>query len=674
MQAERFVNPFGEHTDAKKKAKDFESRFSAYTDAIIADTVSDRETARLIRDLGDMPQSDVEAVFDHARKNTTVVQQLVIISAILDIAEEAYIALEDVTDDVDVHSMDESAIMALLENRRRFNAAYTRARDFLMRMKEEEGGSPLIAMKARAGLAGLYMTTLYSDPSLATMEESFALEEIVKKARRESASLMKTYFPKPDAHAPVGMARVARGLLATTDDHWMIRDVLPPTSDNPETAARPLAEFIQTSFGKSERDAQEAALLLGLLHTPIQRDFFKKGMGFGLEKLSVREQLQLLDFLIRTNAEEMEEAFHAIREFGVNCARAFLSCEYGREYGNEILRIAKHADRKTAAAIFKKYSEIADLAERASEDLIAEIFVDKGKDVDYGRVNEELLSRAKEMLAKPHGAQTVRDLERYKSDMLLLASVFKAAYKGKEKQADFNAFKGLSVDAFDPQELAPAERERLLAKMKGVLFANWKGKGADETQLVLHGLEEGFTGTKGRTRFYRLKKDDETIAFLRFDARPDLGDDAVYAGSFNVQPGLRGAALGSALFHHVLDREARTHRVFAHVLATDRVVSNYVEDFGFMITGVERELHERGKESVWFTIERDDALRAELGGEREQKSFTLPDEQDRLVEWIGEETAGGEKVVANYVLSRDSSGARATVSIAEVPASVTLAA
>ena len=259
-----------------------------------------------------------------------------------------------------------------------------------------------------------------------------------------------------------------------------------------------------------------------------------------------------------------------------------------------------------------------------------------------------------------------RVAERYKSDMLLLASVFKTAYKGKEDRVDFSALKGLSVVDVDPQTLAPPDRKKMFAELKDVLMENWKDKGVDEAQFALHGLEEGFNGPKGRTRFYTLRKAEETIAFLRFDARPDIGPDVVYAGSFNVQPGLRGAALGSALFHRVLDHEANAHRIQAHVLASDRVASSYVEDFGFAITGVEHEKHAGGQTSVWFAIERDDQRRSTKES-AQKKTFDLPREQATMLAWIEQITEGGKNIIDHYSLVRTSdSGTRAIVGASEV--------
>lgn len=411
----------------------------------------------------------------------------------------------------------------------------------------------------------------------------------------------------------------------------------------------------------------DTSLLLQEIHRPEIREAIERDMGISLADLSLREQIQLLAYLVRVDAKTAIEGFAAIQDYGLDAARAFLSCEYGKEYGDAIVKIGKVLDHATAVKIFKTYANIIDVTDITAEELQRSFLSDSSKPIDVHSVQEQLIERGRSIIhsaaqriaqAKdPVVAAEVlqQELERFRSDVVLFAAVFREATKGS-KTAEFKEWKGVSLETVDPQMLGTIERKRLFEGCRDVLLANWAEKGIDASAIALHGLEEGFEKKTNRTRLHLLRRNESILAFVRFDERPDLGTNALYAGSFNVDPAARGSSIGSAFFHETLKTEGKDHDIRAHVFVDDRVGTSYVEEFGFVITGVERDQATDGSTTDWFTIRRDESLNRRLATKAVEapvgRVFYLPDDREAMMDYVREETSKGN-VITRYRSRKD---------------------
>ncbi len=425
----------------------------------------------------------------------------------------------------------------------------------------------------------------------------------------------------------------------------------------------------QEILPRGSKQPIDSALLLKELHRPEIRSRIEKDLELDLRQLMLREQIHLLSFMAKATQNEYERVARTIRAHGLNSARAFLSCEHGKEYGEAILQIGETFDHETAARVFEVYAEIIDLTDQTAEELQQAFFTHAASPrIDVSAIKEQLIDRGRSIIHQAAfkierainltdaAAQLQDQLRRYRGDVVLFSSVFREATKGS-KHTEFRDWSGVRIESLDPQKISPLERKRLFERCEDVLRSNWADKGIEASATALHGLEDGFAKKKAPTRFHLLRRNDEVIAFVRFDERPDMGDNVRYAGSFNVDPAARMSAIGSAFFHEVLKEEGKNRDIRAHVLIDDRVAANYVEEFGFVITGVERDSSPDGSTTDWFTIRRDEALNERLfakSSEHQQdetslqiKSFHLPQERDQMMEWVRAQTNEG-RVISRY--------------------------
>lgn len=142
----------------------------------------------------------------------------------------------------------------------------------------------------------------------------------------------------------------------------------------------------------SAEDVQAYTLLIA---PHMQR--FLQGRGFVTNNLSVQEQFYFLQYAktVRNHEGDRLQAF--VQKFGHNALRSFLSLEHGgADMGAKILRIGERYDHDVAAAIFAKYAEIIDVAERA-ETHVAQQFDDHAT-VNVRDISEKLLIDAKNLL------------------------------------------------------------------------------------------------------------------------------------------------------------------------------------------------------------------------------------------------------------------------------------
>lgn len=153
---------------------------------------------------------------------------------------------------------------------------------------------------------------------------------------------------------------------------------------------------------KSEKELQDLLdyqYLIGYLRGDIQNDF-----GLDLAEMSLIQQNYFLQFIKSKKIEQIEPAMNFMKKFGINGAKAFLSCEYGEENGEKIIEMAEKLDEIKSKEIFSEYSQVADMAEKLKKGLDESLAIketDLPEDVknDFpAQVYEGILRRAKDLL------------------------------------------------------------------------------------------------------------------------------------------------------------------------------------------------------------------------------------------------------------------------------------
>gem|GEM_PF-3646725 len=431
----------------------------------------------------------------------------------------------------------------------------------------------------------------------------------------EASHLERLIIPDASSYVEDRIGRLSRDAIASFDQSmtpqsfaWFDARALPEGMDHQVVHFTLFDEMEkQKEAGRPEsRAGTNIGTLLQELHRPQMRAALEKDMGVSLAELSLREQIQLLKYLMTTSVEDAQESFAAMKKFGLNAARSFLSCEYGQHLGDTIVQLAGQADESAAKMIFQKYCEIVDITERATSDLMEEFFVvDRGRPLDREKLDNELLARAKDIIAafvrqdtSPSSRFSAQDasekLDRFAQDTVLFASMFKTLAKGKT--LDFSEVKGISFEMATTTELS-AEDKRAMTEIS---WENWK-RIPTMTDFIRSNFQEKLADTVSDARWYVLRKNGEIVAFCRFENRKDHD---VYWGSFNVAPSLQDSALGGAVLQEAFEKEGEHRNIIANFHPRTPAGVSYVERYGFMITGVEEVPLKNGGKELGFIISR----------------------------------------------------------------------
>lgn len=347
--------------------------------------------------------------------------------------------------------------------------------------------------------------------------------------------------------------------------------------------------------------------LLRAIHRPAMRQELETDLGFSLNALTLREQVQMLGYLADNDNQTTQEAFATIKTFGIDAARTFLSLEHGKESGDAILKIAKEFPSEIATRVFARYTAIADIAEKDAEELVKQFYKDgQGKSADQRLLEQELLKRAKELLvsAANNPSATSEDvlkkLQHFNADNVLFTSIFKTAFKGKDGEVDFETIRGLEFETTPAKELSQADR----AMMKTILEANWNKQRPEVVAALLSEFNEKFDQEDLLSDFYLLRREGKIIGFLSFTHNHPDAPDGVYGDSFNVDPDLMSSGIGGAFLERTLDVESQNYPIYAHADASAPVAKAYVEKFGFEPVGQETEELVTGKKVTWLKLRR----------------------------------------------------------------------
>jgi N-acetylglutamate synthase-like GNAT family acetyltransferase len=384
-------------------------------------------------------------------------------------------------------------------------------------------------------------------------------------------------------------------------------------------------------------------------HVFAHRDFvenLEKDYAIDFSDLSLREQTWIVQMLKSISPQEERRVIDFVKRFGIFGMRTFLSLEHGGPaMGAAILRIGERYPEKTAKKIFDAYARIADAAEKTAEELAQEFFAKDQQAINQGKVSDLLLARAKGFLqevSREQDEKTVLDqLEQTKAEMLLFAAIFRTAFKGKKEPVSFEAIRGLELRSVSPDQISEEEKNEMLAIAK----ANW-ARLPTMIDIVTGSLKEKLAKENAQSRFYLLKKDKDLVAFCRFD---DLPDGTRYAGSLNINPAVRGSAIGETMLRSVLDQEAQGHVIRAHVFPDSEVAMHYVEKSGFVISGIDDLPQKDGSMEYNFELLRDDQANGRYQTRRPDSvvkttTYDLASERQKMIHDIRVATGQGQVV------------------------------
>lgn len=409
------------------------------------------------------------------------------------------------------------------------------------------------------------------------------------------------------------------------------------------------------------------------------KKFFAQQAGISLNALNLSEQQFVVEkFTDLSDLHRQKVLELARRHGGLKALRALLNLP-----PQNLDRVMEAAD-KMGPLLFEelldKHDEIIETAYKTGDQVSREFFQAKQElnDEQTAKLRAELLRRANRVMVdffenisnageEDRGLklrQVLHELDAVKQDVLIFGGIFKSAFKGSER-VDFEQIKDLSFGSFSPAGIDGRQKSQMLLIAK----ENWKQQEKSLpgiTDFVAGGLRSKLNSDNQVSRFSLLSKGDQVVSFVRFDDRPDLGENAVYAGSLNVSPLMRGSAIGEAVMRNAIDSEAKEHVICADVFPEVQAGTSYVENFGFVITGVEEitvrdpKTKQMGRHKR-LLIRRDDAaqttyklrngslqkdqIMAMAGGQApggvEVRRYDLRTEKDKFLNEIAQKTASG---------------------------------
>lgn len=480
----------------------------------------------------------------------------------------------------------------------------------------------------------------------------YNLEDVRRALEEEIASL-----PNPDQHT--------KKILKEPDFDKRIRDFADSVEQKSPTRRIESHLFEEfegntTILPRGSKKPIDSALLLKEIHRPEIRLLIETDLGLDLRSLTLREQIHLLSFMAKSDPEKYHHLSELIRDHGEPMAISFLSCESDPDMSDAILNIGENAPEKQCEVLFGKYAELARLAEQTAEEMGRIIATHKKIAFNAQTVSDALLERARRLLSdaskkiKTNEAspdEIAGEFSRIKGDLLLFASVFRAAFK-ENSVARFEDMQGMELRTCTSSEIDDETAREILF----IARENWKHD-PKAKEIPVKALEEKLRQKNDESTFYILKRHGELLASMRFDELPS-GD--LYAGSLNVNPAIRGSAIGEAFLSASLDQASQERTVRADFFPQVDAGMMYIDRIGWVIDGVESIQLEDGSKIERCAMARNletsqnllarnsnitkeylIGLAGESHGQIHVEQFLFPKDQQRFLDVIKQETSRG---------------------------------
>ncbi len=275
---------------------------------------------------------------------------------------------------------------------------------------------------------------------------------------------------------------------------------------------------------------------------------------------------------------------------------------YGRKSGVDLPEELKnHISHK----VFEKYEEIVNLANRSKREL-KELYGNQkeASDEEIEKISDKILAKANQILnnfsqriiegEEIDEAEIIKELEEYKAEAIVFASIFQTAYK--KERLSFGELRGVEYQIKNSIVLGDEEKEMI----EKVVKYNYPKK--KQQADILEKIKKSFNSKD--TNWHLLTRqeggEETLIACIRFD---EIDDNNVYAATFNVGIAYRGSSLGEAMFDRVMTEVAEEKRIKAIAEVGKEVTNFYINKGGFNVAGTE----ENKKTGIdYYKIERYD--------------------------------------------------------------------
>jgi len=348
-----------------------------------------------------------------------------------------------------------------------------------------------------------------------------------------------------------------------------------------------ITDYVSKNSNESDKDYNERISKLSDLSYVLGnfRSFMSE-TGLAANNYSWKEQLVLANAL--TSVEDEEKIKRFGKNFGKNGLRTFLSLEQvkkedGKKMGDKILELGEKLPEDASREVFAKYGEIVDIADnihKILEDILPKQVLDESQKEIF-EIKESLLNRAKDLLStfydnkNNNSEQLLRDLKRYKSEILLYADTYKKL-KDSGKEIHLEDIKNTEITV-----LSQEEKEEIAKNLWSITRANRPFIKEGTEEMIDREKNFNLTIENKNSNFYVLKYKDEVISFC--SVTPDENGD-LYLESLNTESEVKGSQIGGAFLPAVLEKiKDKGKNIYGHVHPQNPGTLPYYERLGFKI-------------------------------------------------------------------------------------------
>lgn len=411
-------------------------------------------------------------------------------------------------------------------------------------------------------------------------------------------------------------------------------------NDEKEIKAKLMDITLNTLSMEKSGDTEEEKAKKNKCLEELKKNYYKiandkifKETGVRLNNLSFREQGNFAMYFNEADENAKDELRDFVKKYGEDGIKSFLALEVGdkKDTGRRILEIGKEIKPEVAEVIFEKCAEIINQIEKSKED-IAEMFNDV-TDEEIRKINENLVTRVNKLIThfsdefqasdnrEDLNLSILHELERYRKDMILMASVYRTLKKEGRENVKVEDIKDVSFEIITAAKIST--RKDFVAQMKDIYKANYASRPTFRDKLV-----ESFTNTLetqgDKTKFYIYAKGGKILAFNRFDQR---GEGRKYFGSFNVDLDVQNSCIGDALFKASIDKESKENEIEATCDIFSVATIMYVEKGHFVAT--EFIPASENMEEPIFHIKKGDGYRTEYQDKRQGEIISEYEERQK---------------------------------------------
>ena len=316
---------------------------------------------------------------------------------------------------------------------------------------------------------------------------------------------------------------------------------------------------------------------------PEIRRTLEKEFGISFNEIPLKVQMYFLTSIANRTNEAIRLVQDFTKKFKALGLRTFLSLEQGgKEMGDKILTLGEKLPEVVAKIVFAKYGEIIDTVDNIQK-LLEDILPDKGlneSQKEVGGIKESLLVRAKNLLVtfydkkENNSGELLKDLDRYKSEILLYADTYKKL-RESGKEIKLEEIKNTKIEI-----LSQEEKMKIANELWDITIAN-RPFIKDEKEIEKRKKDFFSTIDNKDSDFYVLRHKDKILAFCSFtlDENGEL-----YAESLNTESEIKGAQIGGEFFPTVLEKVKNMGRdIYGHVHPLNFKILSYYERLGFII-------------------------------------------------------------------------------------------